>query len=257
MTAMPSRPSERELRKKIVSLCRDLHLRFFAPATSGNISARLDDKRLLLTPTGMSKHDIVEDDLVVVDLKGKRLAGARKPTSESAMHTLIYELRPETEAVVHAHPPTATGFACAGIALDQPLASEFIQALGCAPLAPYGTPGTDELPESLRSVVKSYSAVLLANHGVVCFGSSLGDAYMKLELVEHYARVALTVRQLGTAKNLSEAEVLKLLDARAGYFGLDKAPVRDKSCPAPNSDAIAPAAGDVARIVEEVLKRIR
>ena len=199
-------------------------------------------------------------DLVIVDNEGRRLAGRLKATSELEMHRIIYAVRPDVEAVVHAHPATATGFACAGIPLNQPLASEFVLALGCAPLAPYGTPGTGELPETLRELVKKHDAVLMQNHGVVTFGGNLFDAYGKMEMVEHFARVALVVRQLGRETPLKETDVQKLLEGRARYFGLDAVPERQAGCPAPGTGAPSPPPNTdpetLSRIIDEVLKKL-
>lgn len=228
-----ARRSEAELREEIVRYCRLLSDRDYAPGTSGNISVRLDAKRILITPTAMGKWQIETRDLVVVDADGKRLIGGRKPTSEMAMHLALYRYRPETEAVVHAHPPTATGFACAGIALNQPLVSEFIEAVGCAPLAPFATPGTQDLPDSLKDFAGENDAILLANHGAVTFGAGLFDAFAKMELIEHCAKITLTARQLGREQLLKESDVKKLLVARQHYFGLDKTPERDSQCPTP------------------------
>jgi L-fuculose-phosphate aldolase len=257
---MPTRPPEHRLRTEIIRCCRDLFDRDFTPATSGNISVRLDAERLLITPTGMSKGSVREADLVVVDLGGHRLEGGQRPTSELDLHRAIYEVRPESEAVVHAHPPVATGFACAGIPLDRPLASEFVLALGCAPLAPYGTPGTKEVPASVRELAKTHDAILLSNHGAVTFGSSLSDAFGKMELVEHFARVALTTRLLGQEKPLAEADILKLLEAKARYFGLEKVPGREPGCPAagavPSPSVQGPDKALIMRIVEEALGRL-
>ena len=226
------RPSERELRGGIVRYGKLLADRDFAPATSGNISARLDGRRLLITPTGVRKEELREEDIVVVDQAGRRLSGRRPPTSELDMHRSVYELRPDAEAVVHAHPPTATAFACAGIALDQPLACEFVMGLGCAPLAPYATPGTEEVAASLRELAKGHDAILLSNHGAVTFGKSLGEAYSKMEMVEHFAKIALSVRLLGRQQPITEADILKLIEARQRYASAGKSLDREFGCPA-------------------------
>jgi L-fuculose-phosphate aldolase len=130
------------------------------------------------------------------------------------MHLLIYRERPDVEAVVHAHPPTATGFAAAGIALDRPLVCEVVLGLGQIPLAPYGTPGTPELSATLKPYVPYHSAILLANHGAVTYGSDLRSAYMKMEKVEHFARIALVAHMLGRQQLLSREEVDKLIRSR-------------------------------------------
>jgi len=135
------------------------------------------------------------------------------------MHLLIYRLRSDIQAIVHAHPPTATGFAAAGIALTQPLVCEVVIGLGCIPLARYATPGTSELARTLEPYVPNYDAILMSNHGVVVYGDTLEHAYMKMETVEHFAQIALVTHLLGRQQPLNEVEVEKLLLARTKYFG--------------------------------------
>ena len=118
----------------------------------GNLSVRLTEERILVTPTGLSKGAMRPTDLVIVDPEGKHVSGRKNVTSEIGMHLMIYRTRPDVMAIVHAHPPTATGFAAAGIALTEPLVCEVVMGLGCIPLARYGTPGTSELAQSLEPV---------------------------------------------------------------------------------------------------------
>jgi len=151
-----------------------------------------------------------EDDLVIVDLNGRKLDGRREVSSEVAMHLLIYRMRPDISAVVHAHPPTATGFAAAGIALDKPLISEVVLTLGAVPLAPYGCPGTPELSNSLRPLIPNHDAILMANHGVVTYADDLTRAFMHMETVEHFAKITLVTRTLGQQQILGADEVAKL-----------------------------------------------
>jgi L-fuculose-phosphate aldolase len=209
--------SEREHREEIVRVGKLLWERGYVAATDGNISVRLDGSRFLATPTGMSKGMMRSEDLVLVDADGRKHHGTRNVSSEIAMHMLIYRMRPDVSAVVHAHPPTATGFAAAGIALDEPLISETVIGLGCVPLARYGTPGTRELTETLEPLITEYDAILMANHGVVTCAADLLRAYMNMETVEHCAKVALTARMLGRQTLLTDEQVSKLMDARARY----------------------------------------
>ncbi len=206
--------SERQSRDEILRFGRLLHQRGYVAATDGNLSVRLDGEKLLLTPTGMSKGLMEADDLVLVDMNGRKLDGPRECSSELAMHLLIYRLRPDVRGIVHAHPPTATGFAAAGLALDQALVSEVVLALGSVPLARYGTPGTRELCDALEPLIPQHNAILMANHGVVTFGGDLTRAYLNMETVEHFAQIALVTHQLGRQRPLSEAEVGKLVEAR-------------------------------------------
>jgi len=210
---------ERKHREEIVRYGRMLHGRGFVAAMDGNLSVRLDSKRLLVTPTALSKGSMRPADLVIVNLDGKQVAGRRNVTSEIGMHLLIYRMRSDVRAIVHAHPPTATGFAAAGMALTEPLVCEVVIGLGCIPLARYGTPGTSELAQTLEPFVPNYDAILMSNHGVVAYADTLEHAYMKMETVEHFAQIALVTHLLGRQQPLKEGEVEKLLLARVKYFG--------------------------------------
>ncbi len=162
--------SGRQNRMAIVEYGHRLHALGFVAATDGNLSVRLDDKRLLVTPTCMSKGMLRPADLVIVDMEGNRLAGKRRVSSEIGMHLMIYRMRPDVRGIVHAHPPTATGFAASGFDLNRPLVCEVVVGLGSIPLARYGTPGTPELTDALEPLIPDHDAILMANHGVVTLG---------------------------------------------------------------------------------------
>src|SRR5437879_10622948 len=211
--------TERQHRRDIVSFGRALHERGYVAAMDGNLSVRLGENRILATPTAMCKGVMRPSDLVIVDMQGRRLGGKRDVSSEIAMHLLIYRLRPDIRGIVHAHPPTATGFAAAGMALNQPLVCEVVIGLGSIPLAKYGTPGTPELAEALEPLVPQYDAILMSNHGVVTCGTDLSQAFMKMETVEHFARIALVTHQLGRQQPLGAAELEKLVGVREKYLG--------------------------------------
>lgn len=211
-------PTERKHREEIVRYGRMLHEHGFVAAMDGNLSVRLDEERILVTPTCVSKGAMRPTDLVIVDLDGKRVAGRRNVTSEIAMHLLIYEMRSDVNAIVHAHPPTATGFAAAGVPLTEPLVCEVVVGLGCIPLARYGTPGTEELPQTLKPYVPDHDAILMSNHGVVAYSDTLEHAYMKMEIVEHFAQIALVTHLLGKQQPLSGGDVEKLMLVRTKYF---------------------------------------
>jgi L-fuculose-phosphate aldolase len=234
--------SEDEHRRDICTVGRWLRERGYVAATDGNVSVRLDAKRVLTSPTAISKGMMAPDDLVITDLQGKKLSGRRNPSSEIAMHLLIYKRRPDVYAVCHAHPPVATGYAAAGLALNKALISEVVLALGCIPVARYGTPGTPELTEALEPLVPSYDAILMANHGVVAYGGDLLTAFFRLETTEHFARVSLVTELLGKQVLLSEADVVKLLEARARY-GLTTAAQTSAECPV-TAETAAEAAGE-------------
>jgi len=207
--------SDIEFRREIVRIGRLLHEKGFIAASDGNISVRLNDFTILATPTCMCKGMLTEEDLVIVDMRGKKLGGFREVSSEIAMHLMIYRVRPDVTSVVHAHPPTATGFASAGRALDEALVSEIVISLGTVPLAGYATPGTAELCDSIEPFVEEHDAVLMANHGVVTYGDDLLTAYMNMETVEHFAKISLVAHQLGTKRTLNSEQVKDLLKIRS------------------------------------------
>ena len=223
--------TENEYRQDICEIGRLLHQKNFVAATDGNVSVRLASGDILATPTMISKGMMRPDDLVVVDQEGNKLLGRRNVSSELAMHLLVYRRRPDVQAVVHAHPSTATGYAAAGLSLNKALISEIVLSLGCVPLARYGTPGTPELSDALKDLVPNYDAILMANHGVVTYGGDLLGAYFKMETVEHFACISLVTKMLGRQVLLTSAEVEKLMQARQRYFGLESAPSAGPSCP--------------------------
>lgn len=203
-----------EVRQEIVRVGKSLYDKGFIAASDGNISVRLDERRLLATPTCMCKGMMSAEDMVVIDMQGRRLEGFRDVSSEIGMHLMIYSVRPDVNAIVHAHPVTATGFASAGIPLDKPLVSEVVLALGSVPLAEYATPGTRALVNSLAPLVPDHNAILMANHGVVAYAEDLVTAYMNMETVEHFAKIALTTHLLGKERPLNERQVEELMEIR-------------------------------------------
>jgi L-fuculose-phosphate aldolase len=172
--------AEEQIRAEIVEVGRRLYARGFVASNDGNISARLDERRLVTTPKSVSKGFMTPDMMVIVDLDGAKLAGDRDPSSELPMHLEIYRQRPDVNAVVHAHPPTATGFAVAGIPLTRAVLAEVVTTLGSIPIAEYGTPSTAELPEAVRKYIKAHDGMLLANHGAVTCGNSVFNAHFKM-----------------------------------------------------------------------------
>ena len=209
--------SERELRRQLTRFSKWMYRLGFAPGTSGNLSARLDEERILATPTGCSKYLLRPSDMVVVDLNGNLLSGTRNVTSEIGMHVAVYKWRSDVQAVVHAHAPIATAFASCGLALDTPLCAELIMTLGAIPLAAYATTGTDEVGASLEPFLENHDAILMANHGLVTYGKDLLDAFMKLETTEHFAQVCLAAHELGCPKLLEGDALNKLRQARLRY----------------------------------------
>ncbi len=208
--------SETRLREAIAEVGRRMFARGYVAANDGNISVRLDERRVLTTPTGVSKGFMRPEEMVVVDLEGNPLSEGR-PSSELPMHLFVYRERPDVHAVVHAHPPYATGFATAGQALDKCVLAEVVVTIGSIPLAEYGTPSTQELPETLKPYIHSCEAFLMANHGVVTVGKDLMDAYFKMERVEHYAHIVFIARALGGEQVLPKQQVEKLFALRDFY----------------------------------------
>ena len=208
---------EERARAEIVEVGRRLHERGYVASNDGNISVRLDADRLLSTPKGVSKGFMAPDMMVVTDLEGRRIAGEREPSSEILMHLAVYELRPDAGAVVHAHPPVATGFAVAGIPLDRAVLAEVVTTLGSIPIAEYGTPSTRELADAVRRYIRAHDGLLLANHGALTVAPELLPAYYKMETVEHFARISFVARLLGRERLLSREEVLRLQELRGTY----------------------------------------
>lgn len=212
--------AERHYRREIVSFGKMLHQNGYIAATDGNLSVRLNGEWVLATPTAMSKGALHPFNMVIVNMEGRLIAGCHKVSSEIAMHLMIYKRRPDIRGVVHAHPPTATGFAAAGTALNQPLVCEVVLGLGSIPPAQYGTPGTPELCESLEPLNPHYDAILMANHGAVTYAETSQNAYiMKMETVEHFAKIALGTHVLGRQQPLVDEELRKLMPARAQFHG--------------------------------------
>lgn len=209
--------TEREHRQEIVEVGRLIWEKGWVAANDGNITVRLDQEHVLATPTGVSKGMMHPDDLILCDMNGRKLVGRKEQTSELGMHLAIYRLRPDVAAVVHAHPPVATGFAAAGRPLNLALLPEVIIGLGCVPLAEYGLPGTPELTEPMLPYIPKYDAVLLANHGAVCWGPDLWKAFFRMETVEHFARISLVAELLGGPRVLPRQDVERLLEARRRY----------------------------------------
>lgn len=248
--------TERELRQDIVDIGRFVWQKGWIAANDGNISVRMDAERFLCTPTGVCKGLMRPEDLIVCDGDGRKLQGTAERTTEFAMHLTVYRLRPDVNAVVHAHPPVATGFAAAGRSLSVALLPEVIIGLGCVPLADYGLPGTPELIEPLLPLIPKYDALLMGNHGAVCYGEDVHKAYFRMETVEHFARIALVAELLGGAKALPRTEVDKLLEARTRYGVKTKA--AGPGCPLAaeeiGGDRITVTREELIAIVEEAIR---
>jgi L-fuculose-phosphate aldolase len=258
-------PAEREaqFRQDIVEVGRRLWVRGFVASNDGNISVRLDDERLLMTPASVSKGFMNPEMMVITDLDGRVLQAApgRKPSSEIQMHLVVYRNRPDVQAVVHSHPPLSTGFAVAGIPLDRAVLAEVVTTLGSIPIAQYGTPSTMELAASVEPYVRAHDGLLLANHGALALGKDLFSAYYKMETIEHFAKISLVARMLGREHVLSKEEVGRLQQLRGTYGIAAPAPICADPADAAGASASDPAscqtvqAADVpgARLVPDVV----
>jgi len=229
---------ESGLRADIVEVGRRMYARGYTASNDGNISVRLGADRLLMTPKSVCKGFMTPDMMCITDLEGRKLQGDRDPSSEMLMHLEVYRQRPDVQAVVHAHPPTATGFAVAGIPLDRAVLAEVLTTLGSIPIAEYATPSTKELPEAVRKYIKAHDGMLLANHGALTVGADLFGAYYKMETIEHFAKISLVARLLGRENLISREEVLRLQELR-GTYGI-KAPAPICS----DEDSTPPGTGD-------------
>ena len=197
-------------KKALVDACQRVYARGFVAGYEGNLSARVTVKTILVTPARMCKGDVTADDLVTVQ-RGKRIGdGPRRPTAELEMHLMVYNQRSDVGAVIHAHPPTATGFAVAGVPIPEKALPEVIVALGAIPLVPYALPGTAELADSLKRYVKTADAFLLANHGALTVGRSIEEAYYRMEMVEQVAKSVLAAHVLGGPVELTVAQLRAL-----------------------------------------------
>lgn len=205
---------EQEHRSELCVAGAWLYQRGFAVATDGNLSLRIGEDRVLTSPTGVSKGMLTPAELTVTDLSGTHIEGRFAPSSELPMHLAIYRQRPDVRAICHAHPPVATGFAAAGIVLDKALLAECILDLEFIPVAPYATPGTVDLADTVKPLIAHHNAILLANHGVVTFGPDLLTAFFRMETAEHIARVTLVTELLGRQVLLTNRDVERLLASR-------------------------------------------
>lgn len=207
---------EQEARAAIVTTGRRLYERRILASIEGNMSVRLPDDRIVATPSGINKGFMEPADMVVTDLEGipEEPEAGGKPSSEIRMHLAIYRVRPDLKAIVHAHPTVATGYAVAGRQLPAAVLAEIVATLGCIPIAPYGTPSTDELAEAVIGPIRNYDALLLANHGALTAGDSLQQAEERMYQLEHFAEVSLVAELLGGPQPFSVEEVERLSSLR-------------------------------------------
>ena len=211
--------SELEIKKQICEIGKRIYNRDMVASNDGNISVKVGDNEFLCTPTGVSKGFMTPEYICKVDIDGKLLesSGDFRPSSEMKMHLRVYKERPDIKAVVHTHPPYATAFAIAGIPLTKPIMAEAYTALGCVPIAQYGTPSTDEVPDGVAKYLPYFDAILLKNHGALTYSDDLLAAYHLMESVEFYARQIYLTEQLGGGQELSESQLSRLYEIRSTY----------------------------------------
>ncbi len=241
------------LRADIVEVGRRMYARGYTASNDGNISVRVGEGRLLMTPKSVCKGFMTPDMMCVTDLDGKKISGDRDPSSEMLMHLEVYRQRPDVNAVVHAHPPTATGFAVAGIPLDRAVLAEVLTTLGSIPLAEYATPSTAELPDAVRKYIKAHDGMLLANHGALTVGTDLFSAYYKMETIEHFAKISLVARMLGRENLISREEVMRLQELRGTYGIKAPAPICLDPMDDPTCQTVQAPQGGGQRLIPDVI----
>ncbi|MGN9166331.1 class II aldolase/adducin family protein [Tissierellaceae bacterium HCP3S3_D8] len=208
-----------EIREQICDICHKMWQLGWVAANDGNISVKLEDRSFLVTPTGISKVFVTPEKLVHIDSKGEVLAAEKgyRPSSEIKMHLRCYKERKDVGAVVHAHPPVATGYAVANKPLDDYSMIETVIAIGSIPVTPYGTPSTNEVPEAIAPYLKDHDVVLLQNHGALAIGSDLLTAYYRMETLELFAKISMNAHMLGGAQEISRDNIDRLIQMRKGY----------------------------------------
>ncbi len=248
---------EETLRRQLVSTSRQVWERGWVANHDGNLTARLDAERLLCTPTAVSKGSVSPEMLIVVDSNNTVLTGTRRAFSELALHRAAYAARPDIGVCIHAHPPTATGFAVAGVALGHPFMAEPVVTLGaCLPTVPLMLPGDAALPGAIAKALAQADVALLEGHGVLAVGGSFEQALLRLELVEHLAKIALVAKQLGGARPLPRHLVERLTAKGRPPSVPDHTSTAPSAGPVPSAGP-APHRPDVRSVVEDALRRLR
>jgi L-fuculose-phosphate aldolase len=205
-----------EIRRNILSYGKRVYEMGFVAATDGNISVRTMNNRLMITPSGVALGKMNSEELIYVDFEGRTLQGRRKPSSELPMHIMIYKQRLDVQAIIHTHPPIATAFSVAGKSLSQPVLPEVVLMFGEIPVASYATPSTIESAYAVKNLILDHDIIILDHHGAVSIGSSLEDAFLKLEKLEQTAKTLIAAKQLGEVLPLSTEEINKLVKIHAG-----------------------------------------
>ncbi len=215
-----------ELRDEICDVCHKMWQLGWVAANDGNVSAKLPDGTFLATPTGISKSFITPEKLVHIDKEGNVLEGLEgyRPSSEIKMHLRCYAEREDVGAVVHAHPPVATGYAVANVPLDEYSMIETVIAIGSVPVTPFGTPSTNEVPEAIAPYLGEHDVMLLKNHGALSVGADVITAYYRMETLELFAKISLNAHLLGGAEELPRENIDRLIQMRSQYKVTGKHP---------------------------------
>ncbi|HMU38888.1 MAG TPA: class II aldolase/adducin family protein [Pseudomonadota bacterium] len=237
---------EKEQRQRICTVCERLYQKGLIAAGDGNVSVRVSDGQVLVTPSGFHKGFIRPADLCVADLSGRRLRGDHNPSSEFAMHALVYKERADVSSVVHAHPPFVVALALAGVPLVDCVLSETCLLLGPVPTASYSTPTTQEVPDSLRPFVRKANAIVMQRHGALTMGRTVEEAWQRMEALEHAAKIIHAARMLGEVTPLPARDTQKL-EQLAEQLGIPRPPT---AFAAPTHDA------DEHALIEAVLRKL-
>lgn len=256
--------TEIKYKKQICDIGKRIYDKGFVAANDGNISIRISDNEFLITPTGVSKGFLTPEMILKIDGEGNVLDGTPTylPTSEMKMHLLVYQERLDIEAIVHVHPPYATAFAIAGIPLDQAIMPESVVYLGTIPIAEYGTPSTEEVPDAVKKHVHNHQGVLLENHGALTWGKSLEHAYNLMESLEFTAKINWISKQLNGDRELSKKHVQKLVEMKTNMGIMGKSPIGSDAATGIHAQKITPSLNhtlsehDLNQIVEKVTQNI-
>jgi len=209
------------IRTEIIKIGKKLRERGFIVATEGNISFRVAADKFLVTASGVDKGELTEEDVILIDRTGKPVMLGRKVSTEIKLHLKVYEKRPDIQAIIHAHPPYCISLMCAGYGLDKPLLPESVVMLGKVPIAPYATPSTEMVPESIVPYITRTDCILLDRHGSLTAGQSLSEAFLKLEIMENAAKIYWQALQIGSIRELSPQEVQILMQLRSQTYKLN------------------------------------
>jgi len=263
-----------EIKKEIWEIGRRIYNDGFVAANDGNISVKVNDNEFYCTPTGVSKGFMTPDMIIRIDGTGRKLEGKLNPSSEIKMHLRVYKERPDVNAVVHAHPPIATAFTVAGVNLDQYILPEAILTIGAVPTCDYGTPSTEEIPDSLIPYIQNHDAFLLKNHGALTVGNTLTKAFFTMEEVEFNAKICMYAKQLngGSIDEIPCEQLEKLMELRKKFnlpgrhpgckkcanLGTDKCRCKENGgvCTCGNHEGQTADADLVAAITKKVLAQL-